>query len=89
MKLQYMNSKKPVLIEEDLYACCNDALDAFEIQLGQKDYLFGEYPSLADACLCAIIEAILIIYKDTYGSKLNDLLKKHEGLVKFAKRNII
>jgi glutathione S-transferase len=81
-----MNSKKPVLIEEDLYESCNDALNAFAIQLGQNDFLFGDNPSLADASLCAIIEAIMIIYKDSYGSKLYTLLTEHDTLVSFAKR---
>jgi Outer mitochondrial membrane transport complex protein len=46
-KVRYLNSRKPVLVPDDLYLSCENTMNALSTQLGDKVYLFGnEYTRL-------------------------------------------
>ncbi|KAK9718738.1 Metaxin-2 [Basidiobolus ranarum] len=81
--IDFLLTKKPILLKEEIYNEASQALQALSNRLGDAEYFSGEKAGYLDAVVFAYLHTILAA--PLPNSELRQIVQQHENLVKFAK----
>ncbi|ORX81712.1 hypothetical protein K493DRAFT_320601 [Basidiobolus meristosporus CBS 931.73] len=81
--IDFLLSKKPVLLKEEIYNEASQALQALSSRLGEAKYFSGESAGYLDAVVFAYLHTILAAALPN--SELRQIVQQHTNLVQFAK----